>query len=42
MQAEKIPKFDATIISDLSLEEIPKLLRKVSSLITAFFMANFA
>lgn len=29
MQAEKIPKFDATIISDSSLEEIPKLLRQV-------------
>jgi cobalamin-dependent methionine synthase I len=29
MHAEKIPKFDATVISDSSLEEIPKLLRTV-------------
>ena len=29
MQAKKIPKFDATVITDSSLEEIPKLLRKV-------------
>ena len=27
MQAKKIPKFDATIISDSNLEDIPKLLR---------------
>ena len=29
MQAKKIPKFDATVIVDSSLEEIPKLLRTV-------------
>jgi methanogenic corrinoid protein MtbC1 len=29
MQAKKIPKFDATVIADSSLEEIPKLLRAV-------------
>ena len=29
MQAKKIPKFDATVIVDSSLEEIPKLLRAV-------------
>ena len=29
MQAKKIPKFDATIIADSNLEELPKLLRAV-------------
>ena len=28
IQTEKIPKFDAEIISDIGLEEIPKILRK--------------
>ena len=29
LQAKKIPKFDAKIISDCGLEEIPKILRTV-------------
>jgi len=29
VQAEKIPKFDAQVISDIGLENIPKTLRKV-------------
>lgn len=29
MQAKKIPKFDGKIIADSSLEEIPKILRKI-------------
>jgi methanogenic corrinoid protein MtbC1 len=29
MHAEKIPKFDATVIADSSLEELPKLLKSV-------------
>ena len=29
LQSEKIPKFDAEIVSDSGLEEIPKILRKI-------------
>lgn len=32
MQSEKIPKFDAKIISDVNLEELPKIIRSAGSL----------